>query len=141
MKKLINFNTAPGNYNIALLILRVWLGLSLFVDHGIEKLNFNKMLLHFPDPLHIGAVTGLTFAFIADVICSVLIAIGLFTRISALLVVINLAVAFVFFHKLNFTDSSGQIAYIYLGAYLAILLAGPGKYSIDRLLFKNSKYS
>jgi putative oxidoreductase len=136
MKKIIQFITAQGNYNIALLILRVWLGISLFVDHGIEKLNFAQMQQHFPDPLHIGVVPGLLFAFVTDVICSILIALGLFTRIAALLVVINLFIAFVFFHKLDLTDSFGQVAYIYLGAYLTILVAGPGKYSIDNTLFQ-----
>jgi putative oxidoreductase len=138
MKKIIQFSTVQGNYNIALLILRVWMGISLFVDHGIEKLNFNQMAQHFPDPLHIGVVPGLAFAFIADVICSILVALGLFTRIAALLIVINLFVAFAFFHKLDITDPFGQVAYIYLGSYLAILVAGPGKYSLDSALFKNS---
>lgn len=139
MKKLFKFTITPGNYDIALLVLRVWLGISLFINHGIEKLSFNQMQ-HFPDPLHIGALPGLVFAFITDVVCSVLVAAGLFTRIGSLLLVINLFVAFVFFHHLELNTTFGERAYIYLGGYLVILLAGPGKYSFDRTLFKNSKY-
>jgi putative oxidoreductase len=75
-------------------------GTLIFINHGIEKLfNFNDMLEIFPDPLSIGKFPSLIFALIANGICSILIILGLFTRITALFVTINLIVAVFIVHK------------------------------------------
>ncbi|PZP49314.1 MAG: DoxX family protein [Pseudopedobacter saltans] len=121
------------NQDFALLVLRIWAGLSLFVKHGIEKfMDFPGMLKHFPDPIHIGATPSLIFALISDAICSILIAIGLFTRIAAAFEIINLFVIFLLLHSFSFMQEHAEIVYLYLGIYLTIFLSGPGKYSLDK---------
>ena len=135
MKKLINLNFIPVNTDVALLVLRVWLGIGLFVKHGIEKFaNFDQMQQHFPDPVGIGPTAGLVFALIADGICSILIIFGLFTRLAALFAAINVFVAFTFLFKFSLSKPPGEMAYVYLGGLIVILRAGPGKYSIDQKL-------
>ncbi len=125
----------PAAYDLALLILRIWFGLSLFVKHGIEKLTgFHNMLQHFPDPIHIGPLPGLIVATLSDGICSVLVMIGLLTRVSSGIIVINLFVVFTFMHGFSFSQEHAQLVYLYLGGYLAIFLAGPGRYSIDGMI-------
>ena len=63
MKKLFLLGFVPQSYDVALLLLRVGFGLSLFVKHGWEKLsNFSGMVTTFPDPLHIGQTASLTCA-------------------------------------------------------------------------------
>jgi putative oxidoreductase len=55
MKKLFTLSFIPVNVDAALLLLRVWLGIGVFLRHGIEKITgFSKMAEHFPDPIGIG---------------------------------------------------------------------------------------
>ena len=135
MFKTKQFNPPFISADLALLILRIALGALVFINHGIEKLfTFNSMLAIFPDPIGIGKFPSLIFALITDGICSILIVFGLFTRISALLLSINLLVAFVLFHKLQITDVHGELAAIYLVITLIIIFYGSGNISVDKLL-------
>jgi len=135
MFKTKQFNPPFISADLALLILRIALGALVFINHGIEKLfTFNSMLAIFPDPIGIGKFPSLIFALITDGICSILIVFGLFTRISALLLSINLLVAFVLFHKLEITDVHGELAAIYLVITLIIIFYGSGNISVDKLL-------
>ena len=135
MKKFLLMTFIPASPDLGLLVLRIWAGLSLFRLHGIEKIvNFQGMLSHFPDPLHIGALPGLLVATLSDAICSILVMLGLMTRLSSLIIVINLAVVFIFLHNFSFMQEHAQLVYLYLGIFLTILAAGPGKISIDHLI-------
>ena len=135
MKKIIQLSFIPVNTDVALLVLRVWLGIGIFLNHGIEKfVNFSQMQQHFPDPVGIGSTASLLFALIADGICSILIIFGLFTRLAALYAAINLFAAFAFLFKFSLSKPPAEIAFVYLGGCIAILLAGAGKYSIDQKL-------
>jgi putative oxidoreductase len=135
MFKTKQFNPPFISADLELLILRIALGSLIFVNHGIEKIfTFNSMLDIFPDPIGIGKLPSLIFALVTDGICSILIVFGLFTRISALLLSINLLVAFVLFHKLEITDVHGELAAIYLVITLVILFYGSGNISVDKLL-------
>lgn len=133
MNKLTKLDFIPVNSDIAWLLLRVWLGLSLFIMHGIEKIaGFSTMQGHFPDPIHIGRTPGLIFALLSDSICSLLVILGLFTRIASGIIVLNLLVVFIFLHGFSFDKEHAQLVYVYLGGYLAIFISGGGKYSIGK---------
>ncbi|HVN57439.1 MAG TPA: DoxX family protein [Bacteroidales bacterium] len=135
MKKFLLMTFIPASPDLGLLILRVWAGLSLFRLHGIEKIvNFSGMLQHFPDPIHVGALPGLLFATLADAICSLLVIIGLMTRLASLIIVINLAIVFIFLHNFSFMQEHGQLVYLYLGIFLSLVAAGAGRISIDNLI-------
>jgi putative oxidoreductase len=128
-------SNVPLRVDIALLILRLWVSTSLFYKHGLEKvLHFQTMATHFPDPIGVGARFGLVYALLSDAICSVLVAIGLVTRLAAFLVVVNMAVIFIFMHHGSFVEDHAELVYVYLGAFLTLVLAGPGKFSIDARL-------
>ena len=136
MKKIIRLDFIPANPDMAWLLLRIWLGLSLFVRHGIEKIiSFADMQSHFPDPLHVGRTPGLVFAFLSDSICSILVMAGIFTRLGSAVIAMNLLIVFIFLHGFSFSQEHGQLVYVYLGGYLAILLSGGGKYTLDRKLY------
>lgn len=125
-----NLNTI----DLGLLLLRVWLAIGLFTNHGWEKLSqFNEMSISFPDPLQLGQTTGLVFALLCDGVCSILVTLGLFTRISSFLIGINMSVAFFIFWKAQITAIQGELPFIYLGAYLSLVITGAGKYSLDTL--------
>jgi putative oxidoreductase len=136
MSKLRNLSFVPVDPDLALLALRITMGLGLFVKHGLEKvMNFSQMAARFPDPVHIGPVPSLVFALLSDTICSLLTIMGLATRLAALVVVINLAVAFSLVHRFSFFGlHNGELAFVYLGGYLALLIAGGGRFSLDSVL-------
>lgn len=135
MKKFLQLSFLPESPDLGLFVMRVMIGISLFRLHGIEKItNFSGMLSHFPDPLHIGSAPGLIFAMLSDSICSLLIILGLFTRMASLIIVINLLVVFIFMHNFSFMQEHAQLVYVYLAGFLAILAAGPGKISVDQMI-------
>ncbi|MDX1935752.1 MAG: DoxX family protein [Flavihumibacter sp.] len=135
MKQLLKLAFIPVNIDVALLTLRVWLGIGLFLNHGVEKVvNFSAMQQHFPNPIGIGSTASLVAALIADAICAVFIIAGLFTRFAALICTLNLFVAFAFLFRFSIAKPPGEIAFIYLGGFIAVLLAGAGKFSFDNKL-------
>ena len=132
--KLLRFDFLPTGPNCGLLLLRLWLGLSLVILHGWTKLsNYSTMSSQFPDPLGVGSRASLSMAVFAEVICALLLAVGLFTRFAALVLAINMGVAFFIVHHatLKMGPGSGELAFIYLAGFITIFLAGPGKFSID----------
>ena len=122
-----------------LLILRLGVGLGVFAKHGIEKLTgYSAMAQNFPDPLHIGVHASLAYALLSDGICSMLVALGLATRPAALIVLINVTTAFFFVHHADFmthaNGNGGEIDMLYMIAFAALIVTGPGKFSADSLL-------
>ena len=126
-----------GTANLALLVLRVWLGLAMLLIHGWDKaMHFNNLKHDFPEPLHIGSPANLALAIFAEVVCSALLAVGFVTRFAALVLAIEVGVAFVLVHQMKLTgEHSGELAFIYLAGYAAILIAGPGRLSVDGFVF------
>ncbi|HTV62593.1 MAG TPA: DoxX family protein [Verrucomicrobiae bacterium] len=133
MKKIF----APGNdstmTSLGLLALRLWLGLTMLLHHGVEKINnFSQMAPMFFDPFHIGHQASLGLVVFAEAAGALLLAMGLLTRFAALTLVIDMAVAFFMVHK---SLRGGELAFIYLAGFVALLLAGGGKCSLDHLIF------
>jgi putative oxidoreductase len=123
--------------NIALLVLRLWIGLEMLLVHGIGKLaDFKATAPNFPDPLGIGHMASLALTVFAEVFASALIILGLFTRLGALLLIIEMAVAFLCVHKrMLIGEHNGELAFLYLLAYVVLFLAGPGRISADKAFF------
>jgi putative oxidoreductase len=139
MKSIIRFfqlNFFPRSVDLALLALRIWLGLTMLLNHGRGKLmGFSQMADKFSDPLGVGPTISLSLAIFAEVVCSALVAMGFLTRFAALVLVILTGVAFFLVHGRAMSGpASGELAFIYLAGFFAIFLAGPGRFSIDRKL-------
>jgi putative oxidoreductase len=61
-----------------------------------------------------------------------LVVLGLFTRVAALGAAATMGTAFWFAHKARLTgEGNGELAFVYLGVYLALFVAGGGKFSLD----------
>lgn len=133
VKGLLTSKTSPVSVSAGLLVLRFFAGLSLFLKHGLEKLTgYSTMVQHFPNPLHIGAHASLAFALLSDGICSLLVFLGFATRLAAAIILINLLTAFFFVHHAALISNGHvELVWVYIGAFAAILLAGPGRFSID----------
>jgi putative oxidoreductase len=133
LKNFFSTKTAGPTTDFGLLILRVVAGLSLFLKHGLEKLTgYSTMVQHFPDPIHIGAHASLAYALLSDGICSVLVVLGLATRPAALVIVVNLlTVFFLVHHAVFFSSGHVELVLLYIVAFSAVLIAGPGRFSVD----------
>ena len=132
---------APGATTMAtslgLLVLRLWLGMMMLTFHGwVKVVNFGNLSARFADPYGFGRPLSLALSIVAELICAALIAAGLATRLAALVLITNMTTAFVFAHGMKLSGpGNGELAFIYLAGFVAILLAGPGRYSMDQSLF------
>ena len=123
--------------DIALFLLRLWLGLTMILNHGLSKLvNFGEMSPKFFDLFGIGSAVSLALAVFAEVICSALLTAGLLTRFAASSLCFNMLVAFAMVHEMRLSgERSGELAFMYLAGFATLLIVGPGRYSADGLLF------
>ncbi|MBA6151432.1 DoxX family protein [Gelidibacter maritimus] len=125
--------------DLGLLVLRVFLGLTMLFAHGVGKWGrlFGGGEIQFRDPLGVGDTTSLALAVFAEVICSILLALGLMTRWALIPLIITMVVATFIVHS---ADPFGVMekAMLYGVGYITIFLTGPGKYSVDYYL-KNKR--
>ena len=119
-------------------VLRIMAGL-LFLAHGTQK------FLSFPGGEHAGSGWGFAqlgaYAGVIELICGLLIAIGLFTRPAAFLASGTMAVAYFYAHApQNFfpINNGGDAAILYCFVFLYLVFAGPGPWSADAALRRRS---
>jgi len=124
----------PRSADLALLTLRLWIGLTLLVNHGWSKLmHFSAMAGKLPDPLHVGGKANMALIVLAEVICPVLLVLGLATRLAALIIAIEMGVAFILVHHMALAmgPGNGELAFLYLAPAVALFFGGAGKFSVD----------
>jgi putative oxidoreductase len=127
---------ATKTADIGLLVLRVLPGLGLFLGHGWKKLTSAPgIFASFPDPIGMGPAVSAGLTIFAEVVCAVLITIGLFTRFAAVPIVILLLVAAFVIHA---DDPWGkkEFALIYCVPFLTLIFTGAGRYSLDSLILR-----
>ncbi|WP_373998972.1 DoxX family protein [Bdellovibrio bacteriovorus] len=141
MKNFMMRLLAAKNYNtnlddVALAILRVFIGLTMAFSHGLGKLPPNEML--------IGGVSGMGFpapelfawlAALAEFAGGLLLAAGLLTRPAALTVIITMLVAVFGVHAAD-SFQQKEMALLYLFTALFFLLHGAGRWSLDHFITK-----
>jgi putative oxidoreductase len=131
--RFVQLHFLPTSPDLALLVLRVWFAIPLLTLHGWGKLaNFAERSQRFSDPYGIGSPASLSLAIFAEVICSVLLVIGFGTRFAAVACAITMGTAFFFSHDARFTGpGNGELPFMYGGAFITLLIAGGGRYSVD----------
>jgi len=130
MKKLTTTNYSAAAFNVALLVLRVGFG-ALLAKHGYGKLtHFTEYQDKFMNFIDLGPTTSLGLSIFAEFFCSLLLIIGLFTRLVTIPLIINMAVALFMAHGGDILGK-GEASATYIIAFTAILLLGPGKFSAD----------
>ncbi|MGE0634065.1 MAG: DoxX family protein [Pseudobdellovibrionaceae bacterium] len=114
-----------------LLFLRIGFGVTMLLSHGWPKLaNYSTYLEKFPDPIGFGIMTSLCLAIFAEVACSILVVIGLATRLAAIPLLITMGVAFFVIHGAQ-PFSEKEMSFIYMISFLILLFTGGGKFSLD----------
>ena len=114
--------------------LRIIAGL-MFACHGAQKI-----LGLFTEKAGPAVGSQLWIGGLIELVCGVLIALGLFTRLAALLASGTMAVAYIQYHwKLAFANylflpskNGGELAVLYCFVFLVFAVSGAGAYSLDR---------
>ena len=122
--------------HIGLLLLRVTIGCFMLV-HGWQKLTgFSDMADTFPDPLGMGSQLSLISAIGAEVGCSLLLIIGLGTRLAALPLAFTMLIALFVVHGADPWQKK-ELAALYLSVYVVLVFTGAGQLSLDHRLWAN----
>jgi putative oxidoreductase len=125
----------PISIDFAVLILRVIPSLFM-MGHGWSKLsNLLKGDWSFADPMGIGEPISLLLTIFAELVCSFLVIIGLFTR-PALVILMVLCTIIIFI--IHGADPIGdkEHAALFFVIYAAVFITGPGRFSVDDRLFR-----
>jgi putative oxidoreductase len=134
MKKIVFVDQTSSRIDIALLIARVSIA-ALMLTHGLPKMAmlFSGDPIQFPPIMGMSAGLSLTLAVFAEVFCSILILLGVGTRLATIPPIITMLVAITLIHSAD-PFAKKEMAIIYLLGYVVLLIAGSGKYSVDYLL-------
>jgi putative oxidoreductase len=133
--KLFSTKINNGAFNTGMLLLRLIFGV-LMMHHGYQKMmNFSGMKDNFMNFLHLGSTISLSLVIFAEFFCAALVILGLFTRFTAFVIVFEMAVALFMAHNLD-VFGKGELAFLYLTAFLTLVICGPGKVSVDGMISK-----
>ena len=133
LKKLLS--PQPLAIDAALLVTRLLAGL-LMMQYGWEKFsNYSTWSADFPDPLGVGGAVSLALCIFAELFCSIFLAAGLFTRAALIPLIFNMVVVVLVIHSQD-DWRTREHGFTFLILYLILFLSGPGKYSLDHVLFR-----
>jgi putative oxidoreductase len=138
MRRLFNWlgSSTVFQSDLGLFALRVWLGLVLALGHGIDKVssferfNLSVEKLGLPMPYVLG-----TAAALAEFLGGFLLAAGALTRAAAAAIATTMLVAALQVHGGD-PFARQELPLVYGVAAIALALAGPGRLSVDHLLFR-----
>jgi putative oxidoreductase len=122
-------------------IVRFVVGL-LFLEHGLTKLfGFppSPMFAHLHLSSLLGGFAPLWVQGVIELVGGVLVCVGLFTRPAAFILAGDMAVAYFVAHlpRSPFPElNGGDAAILYCFIFFYIFVAGPGSWSLDRLLWR-----
>lgn len=136
MTRLLTTEVKQTQLDVALLALRIGIAAMMLV-HGLPKLQmlFSEDVSQFPPVLGMGSGLSLTLATLAEVLCSVLILLGLGTRLASIPLLITMLVAVLIVHAAD-PFAAQELGLLYLMGYVVLLLLGGGRFSLDAVLTK-----
>ncbi|MDE6370830.1 MAG: DoxX family protein [Duncaniella sp.] len=126
--------------NLGRLFMRLFVGVML-LQFGIRHLvNYNALYNDFPTVLDMSSSTSLTLMIIIELVCSLFIMVGFLTRLSTIPPILAMCAAEYYIlhdmvpnlpvYGLESTDP-GYLPIMFIGIYIYMLIAGPGKISLD----------
>lgn len=115
-----------------LLLLRVGVGCLMLV-HGVAKIQgFSDLSAVFPDPIGLGSKLSLILAIGAEVGASLLLMVGLASRLAAIPLAFTMLVALFLVHAED-PWKAKELAAMFLLVYVTLLVTGPGQFSLDHI--------
>jgi putative oxidoreductase len=139
IKRSFDTGTYPASVSISLLVIRVTVGVFM-ITHGYGKFLrlFADGPVQFADPIGIGVTASLVLTVFAEFFCSIFLIFGVATRFSAIPLLITMLVAALIVHAPD-PFARKELPLLYAAIYVAIAIAGAGKYSVDNWIFKKWK--
>ena len=129
----------PLSSDWAALLLRIAFGGFMAINHGWPKwLSYSEKAANWADPLGVGGPASLALAIFGELICGILIVLGLFTRLAVIPAGITMAVV-VLLVQWSEPFAKKEYALLFLFAYAAIYWLGSGRYSLDAVLAGRDK--
>ncbi len=133
MSKIFSVSRSTSSVDLALLIARVSIG-ALMLVHGLSKIPMlSQSPVQFYDLMGLGGELSLWLAILAEVGCSILVLLGLATRLAVIPLIVTMLVAVFVIHAAD-PFIKQEMGLHYLLVYVVLLLTGAGKYSIDYLI-------
>lgn len=135
MRKLLSTRYNAGATSFGLLILRLGAGI-LMANHGYTKFtHYNEMKSTFMGFAGLSPSISLGLLIFAELFCAILIALGLFTRIACIPLIISTGYALWKAHQWEIF-AKGELVTLFLVIFITLLFTGPGKASIDNMISK-----
>lgn len=138
MKRIFQTGNGQVYLDFVLLVVRIAIA-ALMIRHGLPKLT--KLMaggeIQFANPLGLGATFSLILVVFSELFCSLLIAMGLGTRLAAIPLIITMLVI-VFISHGDDPFARKELPLIYLLNYFVLLVMGSGRFSIDYLITRKS---
>ncbi|MCD9616155.1 DoxX family protein [Chryseobacterium gleum] len=136
-----NSNSGSIPKDIVLLVVRVFVGFAM-LSHGFPKL---QMLLEggkieFFDFMGLGPQISLILTVFAEFVCSILLILGLFTRVALGFLIFTMIIAGFIVHGADPFEKR-ELALVYLSVYLLLMVIGAGKVSVDHMIEKRKRAS
>lgn len=113
----------------AVLYLRLFAG-GMMLFHNIGKIqNYNGIVNSYPSLPLVSSAAVFVIATVAEVLFAVLIIMGLWVRMAALLMALGILVAFAWGGF-----GAGELQFVWLGIYVFFIISGGGLYGFDTAL-------
>lgn len=137
--KLNTTKISPKLLSVGLLLFRLCLGGLMIANHGwIKIVNFEVLKTQFLNFLGLGSQISLILAITAEILCSILLIFGLYTRVVLIPLIITMLVA-VGTHGWQIFGEA-EMGFLYLLGFVFLFIVGPGDNSIDARMNKRTYY-
>ena len=140
MKRLFSYAPLTRFTDIWLLLFRVLVAAFMLFAHGLPKWQrlTSGAEIQFADPFGVGPGASLGMALGAEIGCSLLLLLGLFSRWATIPLMITMLVA-AFYANAGQPFQKMELALVYLLLYITLFVSGPGAYSLDRVISEKIK--
>src|SRR5690554_311793 len=138
MKSLLKVSPASNQVDLGILVARVGVSVLMFT-HGIPKIGrLFQDEVTFLDFMGLGPEVSLTLAILAEVLCSILVLLGLATRFAVIPLIITMLIALIMVHGSDpFPIQEKLLLYILI--YVVLMITGSGRYSMDQKYFSSQQ--
>ena len=110
----------------AVFYMRLFTG-AMMLFHNIGKIqNYNEIISSYPSPLYINPPAVFVIVTVAEALLAVLIIMGLWVRMSALVMSLGILLMFAWGGF-----GAGEQEFVWLGVYVFLIISGGGFYGFD----------